>query len=367
MPFKIIRNDITKMRVDAIVNTASADPVYESGVDRAVYLAAGADKLLAKRQKIGYLNEGDTAITPGFSLPAKYIIHAVSPIYVDGVCGEAEKLRRCYKGSLELAKANRCKSIAFPLIATGNFGYPREEGMAIALQEIQNFLLNHDMMVYLVVFDGDSVKVSGQLFDEIESYVDEHYVGQCIVEEYATFDSLDSYDFEDEDFEPDFPKEKKAKVSQDTAELPPLPPRICATPVVAESQPYMAPPRSLQELVNNIGETFQQRLLRLISERGMTNVEAYKAAHKDKKFFYKISKNVNYQPTKHTVYAFAVALHLSLDETKDLLASAGLAMSQSSRFDIIMQYVFEHSIYDFYTIDCILYDFAEDEYFFVCE
>ena len=357
MPFKIIRNDITKMHVDAIVNTANEAPVYESGVDRAVYLAAGADKLLAARKKIGCLEEGDTAITPGFRLPAKYIIHTVSPVYIDGTCGEEEKLRRCYKGSLELAKANRCKSIAFPLIATGNFGYPREEGMAIALQEIQNFLLEHKMTVYLVVFDESSVKVSGQLFDEIESYVDAHYVGFHMLEEYANFDSCDS--FADE------------KVLQDTTELPPIPPMICAAPsrppMVAETRLYRAQARSLQDLVNNVGETFQQRLLRLISEKGMTTVEAYKAAHKDKKFFYKISKNVNYQPTKHTVYAFAVALKLSLDETQDLLASAGLAMSQSSRFDIIMQYVFEHKIYDFYTIDCILYDFAEDEYFFVCE
>jgi len=364
MPFKIIRNDITKMRVDAIVNTANAEPVFESGTDRAVYLAAGPDKLLKARRKIGVLEEGDTAITPGFQLPAKYIIHAVSPIYIDGGCGEEEKLRRCYKGSLELAKAKRCKSIAFPLIATGSFGYPREKGMKIALQEIQNFLLAHDMMVYLVVFDEDSVRVSGQLFDEIESYVDAHYVGRRMLEEYATFDS----------------------VPQDTAELPPLPPilpkapgkQIMAAPSMPRMAPTMhrasemsrreaAPTRSLQELVNNVGETFQQRLLRLIAEKGMTTVEAYKAAYKDKKFFYKISKNVNYQPTKHTVYAFAIALKLSLDETKDLLASAGLAISQSSRFDIIMQYVFEHEIYDFYTIDCILYDFAEDEYFFMSE
>lgn len=376
MPFKIIRNDITKMRVDAIVNTASAEPTYETGVDRAIYQAAGEKKLLRARQKIGYLEEGDTALTPAFQLSAKYIIHAVSPIYIDGTCGEEEKLRRCYKGSLELAKSKRCKSIAFPLIATGNFAYPREEGMSIALQEIQKFLLDHDMMVYLVVFDDASVKVSGQLFNEIESYVDAHYVGRCIVEEYATFESVRAADTEDleltffDDEEEEF-EDATESVPQDTAELPPLPPMepMCSAPECPPKAPviFTAPARSLQELVNNVGETFQQRLLRLISEKEMTTVEAYKAAYKDKKFFYKISKNVNYQPTKHTVYAFAIALQLSLDETKDLLASAGLAMSQASRFDIIMQYVFEHEIYDFYTIDCILYDFAEDEYFFMSE
>lgn len=356
MPFKIIRNDITKMRVDAIVNTAGEEPGYESGVDRAVYLAAGADKLLKARRKIGFLEEGDSAITPGFRLPAKYIIHAVSPIYIDGTCGEEDRLRKCYKGSLELAKANKCKSIAFPLISTGNFGYPREEGMAIALQEIQKFLLNHDMMVYLVVFDDASVKISGQIFDEIESYVDERYVGRCMVEEYDADDFL-----EDDEEEVDERTEALSVFATPRAASHPSP------QMVAESPSYAASFRSLQDLVDNVGETFQQRLLRLISEKGMTTVEAYKAAYKDKKFFYKISKNVNYQPTKHTVYAFAVALQLSLDETKDLLASAGLAMSDASRFDIIMQYIFEHKIYDFYKIDCILYDFAEDEYFFMSE
>ncbi|MBQ8040908.1 MAG: macro domain-containing protein, partial [Lachnospiraceae bacterium] len=146
MPFKIVRNDITKMQVDAIVNTANEAPIYSSGTDSAVYKAAGEEELLKERCKIGYLNEGDAAITPGFKLPAKYIIHAVSPYYKDGESGEEEKLRSCYKKSLALALENGCQSIAFPLIATGGFGYPKEEGMRIAVDEINAFLLKHFML-----------------------------------------------------------------------------------------------------------------------------------------------------------------------------------------------------------------------------
>ena len=137
MPFEIVRNDITKMKVDAIVNTANEEPIYSSGTDTAIYKAAGEDLLLAERQKIGFMNEGEVAITSGFNLPSKYIIHAVSPCYIDGASGEEDKLRQCYRRSLNLAWQNNCKSIAFPLIATGSFGYPKEEGMSIAVEEIK--------------------------------------------------------------------------------------------------------------------------------------------------------------------------------------------------------------------------------------
>ena len=176
MPFKIVRNDITKMQVDAIVNTANEKPVFSFGTDLAVYEAAGAEELLAARQKIGVLSEGEAAITPGFKLPAKYIIHAVSPVYMGGATGEAERLRSCYEKSLKLALEYGCESIAFPLIATGSFGYPKAEALEIALAAIHGFLMNEDMMVYLVVFDNESVRLSGQIFSDIEAFIDEHYV-----------------------------------------------------------------------------------------------------------------------------------------------------------------------------------------------
>lgn len=176
MPLKIIRNDLTKMQVDAIVNTANEAPTYSTGVDMAVYLAAGAEQLLEARKEIGYLSEGEVAITPGFQLSAKYIIHAVSPLYRDGERGEEEKLRACYKNSLALAVKYRCASIAFPLISTGSFGYPKEEGMRIALDEINSFLLRQDMLVYLVVFDEESTTMGRSLSSALEAYIDKNYV-----------------------------------------------------------------------------------------------------------------------------------------------------------------------------------------------
>ncbi len=370
MPFKIVRNDITKMQVDAIVNTANRAPIYSSGTDSAVYTAAGAEELLAERRKIGFLNEGDAAITPGFRLPAKYIIHTVSPYYEDGKQGEAEKLRDCYEKSLLLALEYGCKSIAFPLIATGGFGYPKAEGMEIALDAIHNFLLKEDMLVYLVVFDKEAVRLSGQIFEDIEAFIDENYVAEKEAAEYGNWE-FGTTAFLGDAFLKEIPEPDLEEHSVRAPERIALPP-VCYSqteaPLTTHAGKLMvakptAPTRSLQDIVKNVGETFQQRLFRLMDERGMEEVELYKKACKDKKFFHKIRCNVNYQPSKHTVYAFAFALELSLDETKDLLASAGFAFSPSSQFDLIMQYAFEHKIYDLYKIDCILYDFNEKHYF----
>ena len=184
MPFKIVRNDLTRMQVDVIVNTANPRPIYSSGTDTAVYKAAGEGELLKARSKIGVMEEGEVAITPGFRLPAQYIIHAVSPRYHDGKSGEEKKLRECYKKSLHLASEYQCKSIAFPLISTGSFGYPKEEGMRIALDEINAYLMKHDIMVYLVVFDPISTKLGINLYPELEEYIDQKYVCEKQEEEY---------------------------------------------------------------------------------------------------------------------------------------------------------------------------------------
>lgn len=356
MPFKIIRNNITQMKVDAIVNTANKAPTYSTGTDTAVYEAAGVDKLLTARKKIGYLEEGEVAITSGFDLPAKYIIHAVSPRYIDGNHGEEEKLRSCYEKSLQLARKKGCKSIAFPLIATGNLGYPKAEGMEIALNVIHSFLMHEDMMVYLVVFDNDSMKLSGQIFDKIESYIDERYVEKQELQEYGKRNRREEITFTMPMPRPVVETRTltvfEKNVSYQT--------EACKEEYSKKEHPKK---RSLDEIMNNVGETFQQRLFRFIDERGRNDVDVYKGACKDKKFFYKIRNNVNYHPTKHTVFAFAISLKLNIDETKDLLASAGYAFSPSSRFDLAMQYFIEYEIYDMYVIDCTLYDLGLEEYF----
>ena len=192
MSFKIVRNDITKMNTQAIVNTANELPEVGSGCDFAVYKAAGYDELLRyRREKIGAVAEGEVFITPGFNLEAEYIIHAISPLFLGGDEGEEEKLRSCYRKSLELAKDRNIKSISFPLISTGGFGYPKEEGMRIAVDEINAFLLSNEMKIYLVVFDEKATSLGGKIYPDLEEYIDYNYVGKANEEEYD-FDYLGS-------------------------------------------------------------------------------------------------------------------------------------------------------------------------------
>lgn len=327
MPFTIVRNDITKMKVDAIVNTANEEPIYSNGTDTAVYEAAGVEELLKERRKIGRLKQGEVAITPGFKLSAKYIIHAVSPFYYDGTRGEEEKLRSCYDKSLKLALEYGCKSIAFPLIATGNYGYPKEEGLQVAISSISSFLIKEDMMVYLVVFDKESARISGKLFNDIESFIDENYVEESIKNEYATASK--------------FGYKRK-----------PFDESVLKNSVFVASE-------SIENIVESLGETFQQYLFRLIDNSGYTDVEIYKKANIDKKLFHKIKSNEKYQPSKPTVIAFALALELDLKETNALLKTAGFAFSPSSQYDLIIKYFIQSKIYDIYRINAVLFDYNE--------
>ena len=329
MPFTIVRNDITKMNVDAIVNTANEEPIYSNGTDTAVYEAAGAEELLQARRKIGRLKQGEVAITPGFHLMAKYIIHAVRPYYYGGNRGEEEKLRSCYAKSLQLALEHGCKSIAFPLIATGNYKYPKEEGLRVALSEINNFLLKEDMMIYLVVFDPKSTKLSGKLFTDIEFFIDENYVEKSMQNEYATAAKFGH-------------REKPCDVYEE-----------------AGGKVEIIVNDTVHAMIAKAGETFQQQLFRLIDEKGCSEVSVYKKANIDKKLFHKIKSKENYQPSKPTVLAFAIALELDLEETNELLKTAGFALSPGNRYDLIIKYFIERKIYDIYQINSVLFDYNE--------
>jgi len=316
MPFKIVRNDLTKMQVDAIVNTANEEPTYGDGTDKAVYEAAGMKELLEARMEIGYLGEGQAAITPGFRLPAKYIIHAVSPFYWNGESGEEQKLRACYRNSLNLAEQYKCKSIAFPLIATGSFGYPKEEGMRIALDEINAFLLHHNMLIYLVVFDGKATKLGFSLYPNLEVYIDQNYVCDKRESEYG-----DRY------FASDMEEVEYAVIQDDS---------------------------TIEERMAEMTDTFQKQLLYLIEKKGFTNAEVYKRAIVTKQLFSKIKKDPNYHPDKSTAMRLCVGAKLSMNETKDLLARAGYALSPCDKTDIIFSYFIEHCIYDMIEIDITL-------------
>ena len=324
MSFKIVRNDITKMKVDAIVNTANPNPVIGSGTDSAIYEVAGEEQLLAERKKIGKIEPGQAFITAGYHLPSKYIIHTVGPVWKGGNNQEEKKLRSCFRNSLELANKKQCESIALPLISTGNYHFPKDLALSIALNEINQFLLNHEMMVYLVVFDDESYKLSERLFSDIESYIDSKYI------EKNTGRKENS---------------NRARILLESSSMDEM-----SYPLSAKAVP------SLEEVLKHSDDTFQQMLFHHIKEKGMKNVEVYKKANLSKKLFSKIKQNVNYKPSKETAIALSLALELNLDQATDLMKRAGYAFSPSSKFDLVIQYFIENKMYDVYTIDVALFD-----------
>lgn len=338
MPFKIIRNDITKMRVDAIVNTANRAPVYSDGVDTAVYEAAGVEALLTERRKIGFLEAGEAAITPGFALPAKYIIHAVSPYYVDGESGEEELLRSCYQNSLELALEYNCKSIAFPLISTGSFGYPKEEGMRVAVDEINAFLLKHNMDVILVVFDAESTRFGRRLAPELEAYIDANYVEEKQKSEYL-FGYREMFCRESRSVRIPEPIVEKCSVSDNS---------------LFDEDSWEDNESALRERMKHMSDTFQEYLLYLMEEKGLSSAEVYKRAIISKQLFSKIKLNPDYHPDKATAMRLCVGARLSLDETKDLLARAGYALSPCDKRDIVFSFFIEKEVWDMIEIDIML-------------
>ena len=348
MPFQIIRNDITKVKADVIVNTANPHPVIGSGTDSAIYRAAGEDKLLAERKKIGDIAPGKAVATPAFGLSAKHIIHTVGPAWVDGNHGERETLRACYDNSLSLAAELEAESIAFPLIATGVYGFPKDEALNIALAEIGKFLLTHDMKIILVVFDKKAFELSGQLIGQIDEYIDEHGVGLIRESEYGGSDiQRRRRRMEEErmlqsiclaDAEPDYIEEA----------------------ALAPSAPFVdVEGKSLDEVLDDAGETFQQRLFKLIDASGMDDVTVYKKANIDRKVFSRIRCKTDYKPKKKTAVAFAIALKLDMPTMLDLLSRAEIAFSPSNKFDLIITYFVTNGNYDIFQINAALFKYGQ--------
>jgi O-acetyl-ADP-ribose deacetylase (regulator of RNase III) len=333
MPFKIVRNDITKMEVDAIVNAANETLLGGGGVDGAIHRAAGAG-LLAECKTLGGCTTGDAKITGGYNLPAKYVIHTVGPIYEDGNQGEEALLASCYERSLRLAEEQGCTSIAFPLISSGVYGYPKDDALRIATYVISSFLLHSDMMVYLVVFDRSSFKMSNRLFSDIAEYIDDNYVES----------------------------HRESQRERQRREI------LCAptggTPAACRLWDEVADKKQskeedLKQKIMEIDESFTQMLLRKIDEKGMTDSECYKKANIDRKLFSKIRSDLHYKPSKITAISFAVALELSLSEAEELLKKAGFALSKSNKFDIIIEFFISHGIYDIYEINEALFAFDQ--------
>jgi O-acetyl-ADP-ribose deacetylase (regulator of RNase III) len=314
MPFTIVRQDITKMKVDAIVNAANTELQMGGGVCGAIFKAAGAAQLREACDKLAPIKTGEAVITPGFNLPAKFIIHAAGPVYQQWNREQNERdLRAAYTNSLKRAVENKCESIAFPLISSGIYGYPKDEALRVATSAIQDFLADHDIDVTLVVFDKSTFIISRELLGAVESYIDEHYI------EAEKMDRRKLLDVE----------------------------------MLAIKKAVPAP---LDHLVGNLDEPFSRMLLRLIDTKGMTDVEVYKRANLDRKLFSKIRSNKGYTPSKRTAIALAVALELSLDETEDLLKRAGYALSHAVKFDVIIEYFITNGKYDIFEINQVLFE-----------
>ena len=346
MPLKIIRNDITTMCVDAIVNTANDHTTVGSGCDYAIYRAAGHDELLKYRtERIGFVPEGDAFITPGFKLNCKHIIHAVSPLFIDGESGEEEKLRSCYKKSFQIALENEVKSIAFPLISTGGFGYPKEEGFRIAVDEIHAFLMKHDMLVYLVVFDNKATSLSRHLDPGLESYIDQNYVEAKYREEYYELFSSRRETAKRE-------SRLRMEINQKQCNQHNI--TIMQTDEAEDNSNinfYEEHENALEERIKHISDTFSEYLIYLIDSRGMNYPDVYKRAIVDKKVFSKIKNNPNAHPKKITAMCLCVGAKLNMDQTRDLLARAGYALSPCDKTDIIFSYFIENQIYDMIELD----------------
>ena len=329
MPLEIVRNDITKMTVDAIVNAANESLLGGGGVDGAIHYAAGPE-LLAECKTLGGCKTGKAKITGGYNLPAKYVIHTVGPIYEDGKHGEKALLESCYRESLTLAKAHNCETVAFPLISSGVYGYPKDQALKVAIDVISDFLLENEMKVYIVIFDKAAYQIGEKLFSDIAEYIDDNYVDEHT-------------DYRRESMRMNMPMQ--ASVGMFEADL-------------CECKAIM-PEDDLDSKLKQIDESFSQMFLRKIDEKGMTDAECYKKANIDRKLFSKIRGDVHYKPSKPTAIAFAISLELSLDETEDMLKKAGFALSHSNKFDIIIEYFISKGNYNIFEINEALFAFDQ--------
>ncbi len=326
MPFTIVRQDITEMHVDAIVNAANTALQKGGGVCGAIFKSAGIERLEEACRELAPIGIGEAVITPGFALPARFVIHTAGPVYRDGSSGEEAQLRSCYLKSLKLAVENQCESIAFPLISSGIFGYPKKEALQVAMDAIGDFLEDHNLDVYLAVFDKEAFTVSEELIGEVASYLDANYV--------------------EEDVE-------QRRLRRNLLEVE----RGFLTSYQTVGEAVLEAP--LDDLVGNLDEPFAETLLRLIDTKGKDDVDVYKKANLDRRLFSKIRSNKGYMPSKRTVLALAIGLELSLDETNDLLKRAGFALSQSKVSDVIVEYFIVHGKYNIYEINEVLFRYDQ--------
>lgn len=318
MPFQIVRNDITKMKTDVIVNAANTQLKYGSGVCGAVFNAAGKDRLIAECEKIGHCDVGSAVVSSGYDL-CKFIVHTVGPVWRGGLFGEKEKLRACYRNVLRCAHEVKAESVAIPLISSGVFGYPKDKAMKVAVETIVSSEFLADMDIYLVLFDKNAV-AQGRKYSKIQEFIDDNYI-----EEY--------------------PYARCASMAASQS-------------IMFDACECMRAP-SIEDALSELDESFSEALLRMIDEKGLKDSEVYKKANIDRKLFSKIRNNKDYKPRKNTVIAFAIALELSLSETNKFLEKAGYILSHSNKADVIIEYFIKNKNYDIFEINEALFTFDQ--------
>lgn len=348
MPFEIVRNDITMMCVDAIINTANPRPVIGAGTDSRIHEVAGPE-LLKARQVIGSIEVGHAAITPAYKLNAAYVIHTVGPVWLDGNHDEEMLLRSCYENSLNLAVQNGCQSVAFPLISTGNYGFPKDKALQIAISAFSSLLLENEIQIYLVVYDRTSFKLSEKLFQSVASYIDEYYV--------------DSHDFTYGTLEENrrrIRRRREMEICECTEALEEMPMvgaveglHPCATMATSKAM-------SLEDMLKQTDAGFAETLLRLIDKTGKKDSEIYNRANVSRQHFSKIRNNPDHRPTKPTAIAFAIALELDMEQTMDLIGRAGYTLTNSSKFDVIIRFFIESKNYNMMDINTALFEFDQN-------
>lgn len=372
MAFRIIRNDITKVSCDAIVNTANPMPVIGRGTDSAIYKAAGKEELLSARKQIGIIERGKSAWTEAFNLKSngiKYIIHTVGVSYCDGKNGETDILRNCYSSSLNMAKELGCKSVAIPLLATGFYSFPKEIGLQIAIDEISRFLIENEIDVTLVVYDRKSYLISEKLFDDIQSFIDDNY---SVPEKHILCDDMFAVESScmgelfEEHREETLRRSKKRNEteiqlskscdinSDNVASVHGI--AVTGVRPLKKTNRKKISPIDVDAFItqSKTNLNFQNTLQQLIADRKLENSAVYTKALIDRKFFSKIISNKDYVPKKMTVMALGLALRLKLDEYENFLASAGYAFMPSSKFDLIIKYCVINEIYNLVEVDMIL-------------
>ncbi len=347
MPLQIIRQDITKIECDAIVNAANKSLLGGGGVDGAIHRAAGTG-LLKECITLHGCDVGEAKATKGYRLPAKYVIHTVGPKWKGGNSGERELLYKCYENSLSIAKELGCESIAFPLISTGVYGYPVSEGFRVAVDAITAFLTENEMLVYIVVFNKQAFLAGSSVFSDIQEYIDDNYVDERADLLYA------NRNIEAE--ESAFLGGKSKLAAKYVAESD-----YCAAPAPAASMPF-AGDTGIEDILDSIkiDESFSDMLLRKIDEKGMKDSECYKKANIDRKLFSKIRSNPQYKPSKQTALAFAIALELPLDEFNEMLVKAGYSLSHSFKSDVIIEYFVKKGNYNIFEINEALFAYDQN-------